>query len=57
MGYGHGYNGEIFYLGLALDPASVERWVEGCLERIGEDNPDEEQLFQDSGMMRRSGRW
>jgi hypothetical protein len=57
MGYDHGYNGEIFYLGLALDPASVERWVEGCLERIGEDNPDEEQLFQDSGMMRRSGRW
>jgi hypothetical protein len=47
IGYDHGYDGEIFYLGLALDPAYVEGWVEGCLERIGEDNPDEEQLFQD----------
>jgi hypothetical protein len=25
----------------------VEGWVEGCLERIGEDNPDEEQSFRD----------
>jgi hypothetical protein len=47
MGYDHGYDGEIFYLGLALDPAYVEGWVVGCLERIGEDNPDEEQLFRD----------
>jgi hypothetical protein len=22
-------------------------WVEGCLERIGEDNPDEDLLFRD----------
>jgi hypothetical protein len=33
----------IFYFLLALDPA----YVEGCLERIGEDDPDGEQLFRD----------
>jgi hypothetical protein len=38
---------EVFYLGLALDPAYVEGFVEGCLERIGEEDPDEEQLFRD----------
>ena len=38
IGYDHGYDGEVFYLGLALDPAYVEGWVEGCLERIGENN-------------------
>jgi hypothetical protein len=47
IGYDHGYDGEVFYLGLALDPAYVEGFVEGCLERIGEDNPEEEDLFQD----------
>jgi hypothetical protein len=47
IGYDHGYDGEVFYLGLALDPMYVEGWVEGCLERIGEDNPDEEDLFRD----------
>jgi hypothetical protein len=47
IGYDHGYDGEILYLGLALDPAYIEGWVEGCLERIGEDYPDEEQLFRD----------
>jgi hypothetical protein len=25
----------------------VEGWVEGCLERIGEDHPEEELLFRD----------
>jgi hypothetical protein len=25
----------------------VEGWVEGCLERIGEDDPDEKQVFRD----------
>jgi hypothetical protein len=39
--------GEVFYLGLALDPHYVDGWVEGCLERIGEDNPEEELLFRD----------
>jgi hypothetical protein len=47
IGYDHGYDGEIFYLGLALDPAYIEGWVEGCLERIGEDDPEEELLFRD----------
>jgi hypothetical protein len=47
IGYDHGYDGEIFYLGLALDERYVEGWVEGCLERIGEDDPDEELLFRD----------
>jgi len=31
---------------LALDPHYVEGWVEGCLERIGEDHADEELLFR-----------
>jgi hypothetical protein len=47
IGYDHGYDGELFYLGLALDERYVEGWVEGCLERIGEDDPDEELLFRD----------
>ena len=47
IGYDHGYDGEVFSLGLALDPAYIEGWVEGCLERIGEDHPDEELLFRD----------
>jgi hypothetical protein len=47
IGYDQGYDAEVFYLGLALDPAYIEGWVEGCLERIGEDDADEEQLFRD----------
>jgi hypothetical protein len=47
IGYDHGYDGEVFYLGLALDPAYTTGWVEGCLERIGEDNPEEEDIFRD----------
>jgi hypothetical protein len=47
IGYDHGYDGEVFYLGLALDEKYIEGFVEGCLERIGEDDPDEEQLFRD----------
>jgi hypothetical protein len=47
IGYDHGYDAEVFYLGLALDPAYIEGWVEGCLERIGEDYPEEELLFRD----------
>jgi hypothetical protein len=47
IGYDHGYDGEIFYLGLALDERYVEGWVEGCLERIGEDYPEKELLFRD----------
>jgi hypothetical protein len=47
IGYDHGYDAQVFYLGLALDPHYVEGFVEGCLERIGEDDPDEEQIFRD----------
>jgi hypothetical protein len=47
IGYDHGYDGEVFYLGRALDPMYIEGFVEGCLERIGEDIPEEEQLFRD----------
>jgi hypothetical protein len=47
IGYDHGYDGEVFYLELALDPHYVDGWVEGCLERIGEDHPEEELLFRD----------
>ena len=47
IGYDHGYDAEIFYLGLALDEKYIEGFVEGCLERIGEDDPDEELLFRD----------
>jgi hypothetical protein len=32
---------------LALDPNYVEGFVEGCLESIGEDDPEEEQIFRD----------
>jgi hypothetical protein len=46
-GYYHGYDGEVFYLGLALDPDYIEGFVEGCLERFGKEDPDEEQLFRD----------
>ena len=45
-GHHHGYGGQLFYLGLALDAAYVEGLVEGCLERIDEDEPEEERLFR-----------
>jgi hypothetical protein len=47
LGYDHGYDAEVFYLGLALDPAYIQGFVEGCLERIGEYDPEEELLFRD----------
>lgn len=47
IGYDHGYDGEVFYLGLALDPNYIEGFVEGCLERIGEDYPEDEATFRD----------
>jgi hypothetical protein len=31
----------------ALDAHYVEGWVEGCLERIGDDDPAEEQILRD----------
>ncbi len=36
IGCDHGYDGQIFYLGFALDLAYVKGLVESCLERIGE---------------------
>src|SRR5918993_3430802 len=47
IGSDHSYDAEVFYLGLALDERYIDGWVEGCLKRIGEDNPEEEQLFRD----------
>ena len=49
IGYDHGYDGQLFYLGLALDERYVEGWVEGCLEWIDEDESEEERIFQDLG--------
>ena len=46
IGYDHGYDAEKFYLGLALDLKYIEGFVEGCLERIREDNPEDEALFR-----------
>jgi hypothetical protein len=39
--------GNVTALGLALDEKYIEGFVEGCLERIGEGNPEEELLFRD----------
>ena len=47
IGYDHGYDAQKFYLGLALDPKYLEGFIEGCLERIGEDEPEDEALFRD----------
>ena len=47
IGYDHGYDAQKFYLGLTLDPKYIEGFAEGCLERIGEDDPDGEMLFRD----------
>jgi hypothetical protein len=51
-----GFDAEVFYLGPALDSKYVEGFVEGCLETIGEDDPDEEQTSETSGMTSLSGR-
>ena len=48
IGYDHGYDGEVFYLGLALDPAYIEGFVEGCLERIGEEDEAYEDMLRTS---------
>jgi hypothetical protein len=46
IGYDHGYDAQKFYLGLALDEKYVEGFVEGCLERIGEDDAEGEGLLR-----------
>jgi len=57
IGYDHGYDAQKFYLGLALDAKYIEGFVEGCLERIGEVEPEDEDLFrylwEDEGRGRR----
>ncbi len=40
QGCDHGYDVEVFHLGLALNPDCFASFVEGGLERIGEDDPD-----------------
>jgi hypothetical protein len=47
IGYDHGYEAQKFYLGQALDSKYVEGFVEGCLERMGEEHPEDEALFRD----------
>jgi hypothetical protein len=47
IGYDHGYNAQKFYLGLALDQNYIEDFVEGCLEWIGEDDAEGEDLLRD----------
>ena len=47
IGYDHGYDAQKFYLGLALDPKYVEGFVEGCLERMGGDESEDEAIFRD----------
>ncbi len=46
IGYDHGYDAEKFYLELTLNPKYIKGFVEGCLERIGEDNPEDEAFFR-----------
>jgi hypothetical protein len=41
IGCDHGYDARFYYLGLAFDP----RYVEEALERIGEDEPEVEDLL------------
>ena len=46
IGCDYGYDAQKFYLGLALDPKYIDRgFVEGCLERVGEDEPEKEESF------------
>ena len=46
IGYDHGYDAEVFYLALALDPKYIEGFVEGSLETIGEDDQEGEDLLR-----------
>lgn len=45
IGYDRGYDAAVFYLELAPNPKNVEGIVEGCLERIGEGDPDGEMVL------------
>jgi hypothetical protein len=45
IGYDHGHDAQKYYLRLALNPKYVEGFIEGCLERIGEDEPEDKALI------------
>jgi hypothetical protein len=47
IGYDHGHDAQKYYLRLALNPKYVEGFIEGCLERIGEDEPEDKALLRD----------
>jgi len=47
---------KVFYLRLVLDVPLVEGFVEGCPERIGEDDPDGEALCGPCGRRTRGSR-
>ena len=47
IGYDHGYDAQKFYLRLALASKYVQGFVEGCLERIGEDDTNGETFLWD----------
>jgi len=53
----HGYDEQVSHLSLHLDEEYVEGFVEGYLQRIGENDPKEERLFRDLWGTRRSGMW
>jgi hypothetical protein len=46
VGYDCGYDMQIFYEGHADDEEYVRGFVEGCLQRIGEDEPEEENFLR-----------
>lgn len=47
IGYDYGYDAQIFHEGHADDEEYVRGFVEGCLERIGEEEPEEEVFLRD----------
>ena len=47
VGYDHGYDFGVFYEGSAEDAGYVGGFVEGCLERIGEEGTGEERFLGD----------
>jgi hypothetical protein len=47
IGYDHSYDTQKFYLGYGLDEKYVKGFVEGCLERLGEDDKEEELFLRD----------
>ena len=59
IGYDHGYDAQKFYLELALASKYVQGFVEGCLERIGEDDTNGEtflwELWEEGEVHRASG--